>query len=51
MKRREAEKTLLEKRPHSEGCQRHATGMWDRSGNCERCAAWVTLNESLIATA
>lgn len=38
---REAEKTLLAKLPHSSECRRNDLGMWDRSGTCERCNAFL----------
>lgn len=41
MTRKEAERILLEKRPHSAECERNRTGLWDRSGKCERCTAFI----------
>lgn len=42
---RETVAVIKAKRPHSADCRRYETGVWDRSGNCERCAAWIRLNE------
>jgi hypothetical protein len=46
--RRQAEKIIRAKRPHSEDCNRYETNMWDRSGRCERCTAWVSLNAHMV---
>jgi hypothetical protein len=43
-----ARKILKAKRPHSEDCRHRELQSWDRSGNCERCSAFVRLNELLI---
>jgi hypothetical protein len=43
-----ARKILKAKKPHSPECRRHELGVFDRSGNCERCAAFVRLNEYYV---
>jgi hypothetical protein len=45
VRRREAEQTLLAMRAHSPDCQYKQLRAWDRSGVCERCNAFVALNE------
>lgn len=37
---------LEAKNPHSAECGRRRTGMWDRTGNCARCKAFITIRES-----
>ncbi len=43
---KQAEKIIETKLPHSAECQRHTVGTWDKSGNCERCSAWLVFNEA-----
>lgn len=42
-----ARKILKAKRPHSPDCRRRELGLWDRSGNCERCDAFVKMGNYL----
>jgi hypothetical protein len=43
-----AERILLTVREHSPECQRHSLGGFDKSGNCERCSAFLARNKAVI---
>jgi hypothetical protein len=44
-----ARKVLRNKAGHSAECRRDTTGIWDRSGNCERCSAFAALNDASMS--
>jgi len=45
MRRQEAESIPKARRPHSDSCRYKEFRAWDRSGECERCNAFIALNE------
>lgn len=45
----QAKVILLRREPHDRRCRRHALGVWDRGGACQRCAAFAALNDALSA--
>jgi hypothetical protein len=40
---RQAEKVLLAHKGHHPECDYRARGMWNRSGICERCTAFMAI--------